>query len=101
MWKYWKYLLAGLGALGAFFVWRLSKGSRGVPAQAYLKSQLKVIDAQLEARNLEVELGAERAVDVLKTQHAEKLAQLDSARQARVQELSQDPVKLARLLAED
>jgi hypothetical protein len=54
----------------------------------------KVIEAKAEARKAQIDLGAEKASQKIKEEHAKVLEQLEEKEQARVKELESNPEAL-------
>lgn len=81
-----------------FFMLVLSRKSRPWSATERIGTELAAIRAQREARDLKIQLGAEQAKQHVLDKYAEKRKSLDAATAARVQELEDNPEKLAKTL---
>lgn len=97
--KYVFYTLALITAVGAVVAFFVTRGRRGEPSLD-LSRRLEVIDAEVEARKLEVQLGHEEAVRRLEVQYAQELQVMDECMRVEADRLRGDPVALSRLLAE-
>lgn len=64
----------------------------------FYTKEKQVIDAKAEARVAKIELGAVKAAEQIKEQHAEKIKQLDADQAKRAKELEHDPEKLVEAI---
>jgi len=93
---HWKVPLLFLGALVAFLA--LRKSPPGVDPFWGVKTELGVIQAGTEARNMALQLGTAQAVAHVQDKYQAKLASLEVHQVVQVKELEDDPVALARYL---
>lgn len=97
---YWWIPLLALGAvLSAIFLMHAKPNWRktGLPFQP-LQEELAAIRAKREARDLQIQLGADEARRLILAKYEEKRKDLDERAQARVKNLEDDPEKLAEVL---
>lgn len=76
----------------------LNRKSRPFSAVQKITKELGAIEAKREARNVQLQLGAEQAKQHVKEKYAEKRKVLDTKEEAKAQELEDDPVALAKFL---
>lgn len=92
---YWYVPLLLVGVvLGLLFFWKRGK----VPPLEGLTKELKAIEAKREARDIQLQLGAEQAKQHVAEKYAEKRKTLDDEAEAKAKELEHDPVALALYL---
>lgn len=61
-------------------------------------AMMKVVQGEVDAEKLELELGRREAVAVIKAKHAEELEKLDDEAKLEAEKLSSDPVALSDFL---
>ncbi len=95
---YWYIPLLALGAvLGWVFVKRFTSGPSLPPIKQIL-DEVSAIGAQREAREIELQMGAEQAKQHVRDKYNEKLKRLDAEAKLKVKELEDDPAALAKYL---
>jgi flagellar biosynthesis/type III secretory pathway M-ring protein FliF/YscJ len=88
----WLIVIVGL----AILVWIATRGKKDV--SKILSAEREVVKAKAEARKAEVQLGAEKAAEKIRTEHQETIKKLDEAQKKRAEELAKDPEALVEHL---
>ena len=86
-----------IGAIVAFFIFKKKYGLIDDPLMR-IAEELNIIDAGSEAREMQIQLGTEQAIQHVKDKYQAKAVALDAQQQATVKDLENDPVALARYL---
>jgi hypothetical protein len=98
MWWLWDHLWIVTVLLVAVLGWALFRWRDGKGAMATVQDELDVIRAGSAAREMQIQLGTDQTVQHVKDKYQAKTVALDATQQARVRELEDDPVALARYL---
>ena len=93
---FWYVPVLFLVAVVAYFTFRKWRGGKN-PIDL-VTEELKVIRAGTDARNLQIQVGTEQAVKQVKETYQAKWKALEAEQKAKVKDLENDPVALARLL---
>lgn len=83
--------------VGAILFWILTAGKRTPPVSTVAR-ELEAIQAGKKAREMELQLGKERAAEELRIEHASAIAALDEEKAEKAKELENDPVAFSRFI---
>jgi len=95
---YWVVPFLIAGVLGAFLFWKLTGGKKGFDPIKQLADTLKIIQSGANAREVQINLGTEIAIQQVKDKYAAKRELLAAEQKQKALELENDPVELARFL---
>lgn len=88
-----------LFVVGVVLGWWLTRdSSKKLPPLGQIKTELDAIEAGRKARDLEAQLGAQRAAEEVRRQHDAAIQKLDATQAAKAEELRADPVALSKFL---
>jgi len=95
---YWVIPFSIIGILSAFVIWKFTGGGKGFDPVKQLADTLKIIQAGANAREVQINLGTEIAVQQVKDKYVAKRELLAAEQKQKALELENDPVELARFL---
>ena len=92
------YLALPLTVIGVILAWLLFKRGAGESQVISVAQELKAIRAKREVRELQIQMGAAAAKKHVEVRYRDRIESLDYEAQAKVDQLSEDPEKLAQML---
>lgn len=94
---HWYLPVAIILAILGWFVFRWSKPDSKGAAEA-IQQEMDIIRSGSEAREMQIQLGTDQALAHVRDKYQAKTVALDATQQAKVKELEDDPVALAKYL---
>ena len=97
-WDHWTIPLLLLVAIVGYFTFRKWRGNLGDAILKPVMDELRIIQAGSQTREMQIKLGAAAASAAVKEKYRVQTLALETEQAARVEELEDDPVSLAKYL---